>query len=749
MWIWRKYVGAALVLGSLGALGAVAACSSSGKSSACVPGETRACVGAAACNGGQSCLADGASWGACDCGALTDSGTPDAIASETADAPPASCALPTVGDALARVTNLVPATGRLDFCLKRADGTTVGPVFGGSSACPGGLLYKDSSASFAVPTGTYEVDLIRGGGACGGAPLAKLGSVAFDAGTTTNAIAMGDGAVDLQVKALRESAAVTIASKVRFVHALDGAPAQDFGLTTMTSLPATLATVDFKGVAFGTTSPAGSGAGGPIDANGYVDIAGSGATLQFGRANAGTTEVLDLAQAKIVSRIGYSLYAIGRTDAAGKPIDPRFPTELLLCNEHDTDSLYARCGNAMALDVAFDVVNTQLNGPFAPFEALRRPALSGAIAGLGGDVACVTEVWSEADKDAIVNGAKAKYPYAARFKADLTTPLDDATNQAGAVPPAPTTPPCDTAQGKLDFESFEACVQTNCAVRKGDPTSVIVDSAADCVSSHCGGEAVTLALGEPRCWDCATVSMFGRASFADTKNACETNPQQRYAFGGANGVVLLSRFPFDGAPSVVNLGSTDFRVSLIRAPIIVDGGARLDAYCTGLTQPVTGVTRPYVGDYGGAAPDSDTMWKNELLLQVGKVANQVAARSGASKKRTIVLGDWYTGPKVGALAELNVESFQALTARLPLALADGFTPTCTYCADNPILTPPGMMPAGTSSWSSYGVLSGVPITDVRSNRVLLRDAVVAVPMASYEIPVSPYYGFRTVVRVRP
>jgi hypothetical protein len=35
----------------------------------CVPGTTQACVGAAACSGGQACLADGSGFGPCDCGA--------------------------------------------------------------------------------------------------------------------------------------------------------------------------------------------------------------------------------------------------------------------------------------------------------------------------------------------------------------------------------------------------------------------------------------------------------------------------------------------------------------------------------------------------------------------------------------------------------------------------------------------------------------------------------------------------------
>jgi hypothetical protein len=35
---------------------------------ACVPGTTQSCVGAAACSGGQACLADGSGFGPCDCG---------------------------------------------------------------------------------------------------------------------------------------------------------------------------------------------------------------------------------------------------------------------------------------------------------------------------------------------------------------------------------------------------------------------------------------------------------------------------------------------------------------------------------------------------------------------------------------------------------------------------------------------------------------------------------------------------------
>lgn len=42
----------------------------------CSAGETRACVGAGACKGGQACLPEGKGFGSCDCGSATPGGVP-------------------------------------------------------------------------------------------------------------------------------------------------------------------------------------------------------------------------------------------------------------------------------------------------------------------------------------------------------------------------------------------------------------------------------------------------------------------------------------------------------------------------------------------------------------------------------------------------------------------------------------------------------------------------------------------------
>lgn len=49
-------------------------------SNVCTKGETRACVGPAACKGGQACLTDGSGFGACDCGPATPVAPPMQVA---------------------------------------------------------------------------------------------------------------------------------------------------------------------------------------------------------------------------------------------------------------------------------------------------------------------------------------------------------------------------------------------------------------------------------------------------------------------------------------------------------------------------------------------------------------------------------------------------------------------------------------------------------------------------------------------
>lgn len=62
---------------------------------ACSVGETRACVGAAACKGGQTCLPDGSGFSGCDCGPATPSATPGGATTTTPSTEPVTIGTPT------------------------------------------------------------------------------------------------------------------------------------------------------------------------------------------------------------------------------------------------------------------------------------------------------------------------------------------------------------------------------------------------------------------------------------------------------------------------------------------------------------------------------------------------------------------------------------------------------------------------------------------------------------------------------
>lgn len=67
----------------------------------CAVGETRACIGAGACKGGQACLPDGSGFGSCDCGNAEPpvAAEPGSTPPDPSASPPASSAEPAVSPA--------------------------------------------------------------------------------------------------------------------------------------------------------------------------------------------------------------------------------------------------------------------------------------------------------------------------------------------------------------------------------------------------------------------------------------------------------------------------------------------------------------------------------------------------------------------------------------------------------------------------------------------------------------------------
>jgi hypothetical protein len=154
------------------------------------------------------------------------------------------CDRPQSGAARVRIGDLVPTIDRHDVCLRRTDGAS--PLDG--VALPqsgGGIGYEQVLAPITLPAGAYDVTLQATGSSCAGAPIASA-SVCISPGTTS-LYAFGDGLTTTEIVALPESTAATNGTRLRFVHAIAGEPALDFGRASGALPDATIAPI-FGGV---------------------------------------------------------------------------------------------------------------------------------------------------------------------------------------------------------------------------------------------------------------------------------------------------------------------------------------------------------------------------------------------------------------------------------------------------------------------------------------------------------------------
>jgi hypothetical protein len=247
---------------------------------------------------------------------------------------------------------------------------------------------------------------------------------------------------------------------------------------------------------------------------------------------------------------------------------------------------------------------------------------------------------------------------------------------------------------------------------------------------------------------CAVGQLEGRKSFTAVRDACMTDPRAMMTWDGGCRVMLVTKRNVSSAAQWV-LPATGSRVSVLRVTLSLETGGPLDVYCAELTTVGDGLVFPYVGQYGNGKT-GNAAWREELLLEANKLVRYVASSSAAHGRRAIVAGLFSAGPDVpGVASGVAIESYTALTAAMPLAVPPGYQPECTGCADNPLLQAEINGATTTpNSWTLYALLSGVPITDVKSASVFLKERVVPYGDAGL-VPLSLSYGFRTTVSIRP
>jgi endonuclease/exonuclease/phosphatase family metal-dependent hydrolase len=403
-------------------------------------------------------------------------------------------------------------------------------------------------------------------------------------------------------------------------------------------------------------------------------------------------------------------------------------------------ALVAGCGESSGSEagdsVAIDTFNVAMAGAFIRFEAERYPYIIDAIAASDADVLCLQEVWDETDKEAIRDASIEAYPHSAFFNDDLDTPLDDATNQDGVVPPPPDTAPCAGEPLTTQLNDGVDCLEENCSTPDGRTTS------SECAEEQCLNDVLGLLTADPpqRCYACL-VTQLPTELLEDIRTRCPTVVNQDLAFQGQNGVMILSRHPLESVEELVVPGTWNRR-TILRATAKLPTGAELDVYCNHLTPIHTSTAFinpfPYTGQYGDGTTNPSA-WQAEQELQAEKLINYVTERSG--DRPAVILGDFNSGhafSEQGIAAEGEATLTLLETAYEPAYTSD-YTPLCTFCSTNPVTT------TEESVWIDHILLNTLSSDSVLSTaRVFDQDVV---PVDDQMVPLSDHFGMRSVIRV--
>jgi endonuclease/exonuclease/phosphatase family metal-dependent hydrolase len=290
--------------------------------------------------------------------------------------------------------------------------------------------------------------------------------------------------------------------------------------------------------------------------------------------------------------------------------------------------------------------NAGLARGFVDLAEERVPLVVDAVASLDADLVAVQEVWDPADVDALVAGVADEFP------------------EQVFLEPSPEVAEAAACPG-TELDALESCARTKCA-------GVPADQLADCVLTNCGAE---YGACSPTCQTCLAANIGG--TLDDVVSTCRT-ASERYAYGGAFGIGLLSRHPVLSSEEIV-LDSSLNRRAVIYAVVDVAGVGPVHVFATHLSAVFADI--PYPGE---------GTWEGEQRAQIERMLALIDERVPDGEP-VVLLGDLNTGPAVpgdpGIAAEVpdNFALLPAAGLDAPYLDASPPEPRCTFCADNPLV----------------------------------------------------------------
>ena len=296
--------------------------------------------------------------------------------------------------------------------------------------------------------------------------------------------------------------------------------------------------------------------------------------------------------------------------------------------------------------LVIDTYNVGLAHGFVDYASDRMPGIIGALQESEADVLCLQEAWEDADRRDIEDALADVFPHT-RYTQTTQRKADES-------------PAC--RKKELFGEGrFVSCMQTDCAGTSGDERT-------NCIIERCGPVLDELKSSNPQCANALMAQVGKSAPAALWAIMRPIRKAGLYAYGGSNGLMILSREPLAevGVLDFSDIATLNRRQALYVDVAWDEGTTRV--YCTHLSADLSEIA-PYPGSFAS--------WGEENAAQIDALLQHAEGLESVA-----LVGDFNCGLEgTGLAGELSESCMKILDASYldPVVELGG---RCTWCLDN-------------------------------------------------------------------
>ncbi len=294
---------------------------------------------------------------------------------------------------------------------------------------------------------------------------------------------------------------------------------------------------------------------------------------------------------------------------------------------------------------SFVTYNAGLAVGYVDYAPERLPKVGNALGGFDADVICMQEVWTEEQALALIDAAKAKFPYSYyKISENEFTEAGEAACTAEETAP------------------LEVCVEANCA-------EVEAANIATCVLANCEAEFGAVS---GNCSSCVIANIGNTVEQIMTTCKTPGKPTGKFAYDGHNGLLMLSKYEMTATDDLVFDSYANRRVVLSGA-ITLEALGKVNVFCTHLTANLSDVA--YNGDYES--------WGDEQAMQITGLIDYVTKTADGNP--AVVMGDMNCGPETGNVVGELVDNYAMFGASgMSVPYTENESSVCSWCAENPL-----------------------------------------------------------------